>query len=81
MLRQAEKGESVSMCDLFDYAQEKGIEIGHEEGRKEGRKEEREEIVINALKAGFPIISIVSLGIPEDEIRYFADKNNLPIKN
>lgn len=83
MLQLAEKGETVSMCDLFDYAEEQGIAIGHKEGRKEGRiegrKEEREQIVANALKAGFPIVSIVSLGIPEEEVRYYAEKNNLPI--
>lgn len=77
MMQQVQKGECVTMCDILDYAEKKGIEKGIEKGRAN----EREDIVINALKSGFPIVSLVKLGISEDEIRSVASKNNLPLKN
>lgn len=91
ILEKAGKGESISMCTVLDYAEDKGrqeglqkglqkgLQEGLQEGRQEGVQEEREKVIMNALKAGFPIVSIMKLGYSEEIVRSVADKNNLPV--
>ena len=91
ILKQAEKGESISMCTILDYAEDKGrqeglqeglqkgLQEGLQKGLQEGLQKKSEEVVVNALKAGFPIVSIVQLGFTEDDVKAVAHKNNLPI--
>ena len=71
------------MCSILDYAEDKGRQEGLQEGLQkgiqEGLQKKAEEIVINALKAGFPIVSIVQLGFTEDDVKAVAHKSNLPI--
>ena len=75
------------MCTVLDYSEDKGrqeglqkgLQEGLQEGRPEGVQEEREKVIMNALKAGFPIVSIMKLGYSEEIVRSVADKNNLPV--
>lgn len=75
------------MCTILDYAEDKGRQEGRQEGLQEGLQKglqeglqkKSEEVVVNALKAGFPIVSIVQLGFTEDDVKAVAHKNNLPI--
>ena len=67
------------MCSILDFAEDKGRQEGWLEGWQEGWQEVREEVIINALKANFPIVSIIQLGFTEDEVRIVVHKTNFPI--
>lgn len=79
------------MCSILNYAEDKGRQEGFKEGFQEGFQKafqeafqeafqkKGEEIIVNALKAGFPTASIIQLGFTENDVKTAAYKNNLHI--
>ncbi|MGN0170451.1 MAG: Rpn family recombination-promoting nuclease/putative transposase [Lachnospiraceae bacterium] len=69
IIRNYDTKEVHTMCEVLEYYINEGRAEGRAEGRTEGRTEERMEMIARMIEKGFPVETILSLGVTKEQLQ------------